>query len=100
MISELTRLKSKLAPLNARLKEKIKDTSSAQSLDIALLDFLMKHTSAPDRDLVRDLVLGMPLTGKISASESLKKKEANERVDIEDVIRDVEKTNRKIIKCL
>ena len=100
MILELERLKKILEPLNTRLKKKIDSDSSAQALDIALLDFLMKHTRAPDRELVRDLVIGMPLTGEISASESLKKKDASERVDIDDVIRDVEKTNRRIINNL
>ena len=66
MIYELERLKKTLEPLNVKLKKKIGGDSSAQTLDIALLDFLMKHTSAPDRELARDLVLGMPLTGEIS----------------------------------
>ena len=44
MIPELERLKRILEPLNVRLKKKIDSDSSAQALDIALLDFLMKHT--------------------------------------------------------
>ena len=100
MILELKRLKTKLEPLNIRIKSKVEATSSVHALDIALLDFLMKHTSAPDRELVRDLVRGMPLTGEISASESLKQKRANGRIDIDEVRRDAEETNRRIIKNL
>ena len=100
MISEINRLKIKLEPLNERLKSSLTTDSSVKALNIALLDFLMKHTSAPDRDLVKDLVLGMPLTGDIAASECLRKKQATERVNITEVIKEVEKTNRKIISNL
>ena len=100
MMAYLVHLKEKLEPLNRRLKSQVDASSSAQALDICLLDFLMKHTSAPDRDLVRDLVIGMPLTGEVSASESLKKQIGTTRVELVDILKNVESTNKKIIKNL
>ena len=93
-------LKIELKEKNDRLKSMLPERAAAKQIDIALLDFLITHTGAPDRELSAALIHGMPLSGEVSQAASLQNKEPKTRSTIEDVLKDVETTNKRIIKNL
>ena len=96
----IKKLKQELKEKNDRLKSMLPEGAAAQRIDIALLDFLISHTGAPDRELSTALIHGMPLSGEIPQAASLHNKEPKTRSTIEDVLRDVQTTNKKIIRNL
>ena len=93
-------LKERLQPKNDRLKSLIPEGSTAQRLDIALLDFLISHTNAPDRELTMALLHGMPLSGEVPQAASLSRKDPKPKTELEDVLNDVKATNQKILRNL
>ena len=100
MLTFVRELKDTLQQKNDRIKRLIPEGAAAQKIDIALLDFLLSHTNAPDRDITSALLHGMPLSGVVPQAASLPNKEPQDRAKIEDILADVSETNRKILRNL
>ena len=100
MLTFVRGLKTSLNSLNDRIKKLIPEGAAAQKIDIALLDFLLSHTDAPDRDITTALLHGMPLSGVVPQAASLPTKEPQNRTKIEDILSDVAANNQKILRNL
>ena len=99
-LEEIKRLKKSVAPLNAKFQMCATTNESAHDIDLALLDALMNVTCAPDTELVKDLILGMPLSGMIPAAPSLRRELPREGTTIDKILMCVEKTNARVLSNL
>ena len=73
-----------LRPLNARWDARLRADSPSAPINLALIEFLVRHLRYPDKHLARDLGRGMPIVGDVAPTGVLKKRGRPASTSFED----------------
>ena len=100
IISTIENLNSSVSCKNDEFRKLMPADSPARYLNFALIISLAQISSHKDTDLVRDLLLGMPLTGAIPSSNTLPAADKPALTTIPELLQKVEERNNRIIANL
>ena len=95
-MDQIEHISESMEPLNARLKRCLPKDSPAKRLNLALLLYLSDFTQNPGKNIVNDLIHGMPLTGEVPASGSLAPDRKEAKVSLGEVINTVKVREEQI----
>ena len=82
------------------IKRSIPSNSTAQRLNLGFIEYLHKKIDYEDKNLVKDIAMGMDIHGDIPETGALRCKATTPKIGVDQLKKDVVNINNKILKDL